>query len=1122
MLDRGTEQQIAHLSVGSHVGLVYQDPTDPLPTVGAFFRAGLGLGERCVYVADDEAVKQLRSALPALGVDGTVECARGALQLIAAQEWLFSETGEPRGMIDGLRRRIDDALADGFAGIRVAIEMTEALAITNDPKRLRAYAVAVNTLVPRSRSRCIFLYRQTSLTPACLREVLHAHPLVALDGRLYPNIYYEPPDAALDEVSQGYRVNAMIDQIRQTSAAAEQLRQRQDHQAVISELILDALGNADFSRISQKAATVLATSLGNEFAKVLELLPDGTRLLLRAGVGWREGLVGHATVDAGIDSQAGYTLLSNHPVIVDDLSTELRFRGSPLLVEHGVISGMSTIIQGRDRPWGVLGTHTTARRRFTDDDVRFLQAIADVLALALDRGQLAAARARLIATVETSLDAIVGTTLDGVITTWNTSAERLLSYTADEVLGHPLSILIPASRQEEFGRMVTRIKPGEQVQDDQAALLRRDGEIIPVTLAISSLSEDTGVTAGLVLIAHDRTGYHQLKAEWEQLLAREQTSRTRAEIAHVLWKGEWRFRQLVENIQDYAIFIVDAQGRVASWNTGAQRILGYRPEEILGKHVSIFHLPEEIRSGKSEERLRTAARQGRYEDTGWRVRQDGSRFWANVVVTALHDRDGLIIGFASITCDLTERRRAEAEITALKDALAEQLAGMTDLYRLVVRLTTHRTLKSVFDEILGAVTALQHTDRSALLLYDPNQDRLYPVASTGLDEAFLDRLDVLSPEADVSRRAVKERRGIIVTDLEEDLVDTASVVVGRHGGYRAVFSTPLITQRGDVIGALASYFRDPHQPTEREVSLIDLYARFAAGFIENVRLVEAARDAARQPDAFPGSIRSARPQDALGGQNVDGATSARLRKRLSSVSSGEARDWNEAGVACFLATVPIFQELLPEALHHVAKIALIRQVQRGQFVFLEGEPVNALRVVVEGQIKILRETEDGREVILRLVNPREPFSIMGNGTEPVERSSAQAHEDATILEIPTAEFVRLLSGSPSGTRATLEAFAALLQDAEARICDLQTQGAERRLARVLIQLAPRSTVQLNDQSHVSLELTRQELADLAGTNLSTASRTISAWVKAGIIAAGRAWIIILDHPSLRTIAMNAE
>ncbi|MBX6363036.1 MAG: PAS domain S-box protein [Gemmatimonadetes bacterium] len=146
-------------------------------------------------------------------------------------------------------------------------------------------------------------------------------------------------------------------------------------------------------------------------------------------------------------------------------------------------------------------------------------------------------------------------------------------------------------------------------------------------------------------------------------------------------------RLLVSSVQDYAIFALDATGHVASWTPGAQRINGYTAAEIIGKHFSTFYPPEDLEWGKPAWELEVAAAEGRFEDEGWRVRKDGSRYWANVIITPLRDEAGTLIGFAKITRDLTERREAElraiadarrvAEVEAASKAKSEFLAAMS-------------------------------------------------------------------------------------------------------------------------------------------------------------------------------------------------------------------------------------------------------------------------------------------------------------------------------------------------------------------------------------------------------------------------------------------------------------
>lgn len=177
----------------------------------------------------------------------------------------------------------------------------------------------------------------------------------------------------------------MYEKLRESET---KLQSRLRQQAAVARLGQMALTQTDLALLFDETVAVVAQVLEVEFCKILEQRPDEDSLLLRAGVGWQEGLVGQAMVGTDLDSQAGYTLLSNEPVIVTDLATDTRFSGPPLLTEHGVVSGVSIIIQGRERPFGVLGAHTAEYRRFTQDDVNFLRAVAHILAAAVSRAEI--------------------------------------------------------------------------------------------------------------------------------------------------------------------------------------------------------------------------------------------------------------------------------------------------------------------------------------------------------------------------------------------------------------------------------------------------------------------------------------------------------------------------------------------------------------------------------------------------------------------------------------------------------------------------------------------------------------------------------------------------------------
>ncbi|HVH85464.1 MAG TPA: GAF domain-containing protein, partial [Terriglobales bacterium] len=201
--------------------------------------------------------------------------------------------------------------------------------------------------------------------------------------------------AVLDETGELIEYLGTSVDVTERKVAEQELAGRLRQQAIVAELGQYALATPDLQVIMEKAVNLLADSLDVEYTKILELLPDGKALRLRAGVGWKEGVVGSATVGADTNSQAGYTLLSAGPVIVEDLRREARFTGPPLLRDHGVVSGMSVIIGGGEQPWGVLGAHTSRRRDFTKDDTQFLQGVANIIAHGIQRERAEEERERL-------------------------------------------------------------------------------------------------------------------------------------------------------------------------------------------------------------------------------------------------------------------------------------------------------------------------------------------------------------------------------------------------------------------------------------------------------------------------------------------------------------------------------------------------------------------------------------------------------------------------------------------------------------------------------------------------------------------------------------------------------
>jgi len=184
----------------------------------------------------------------------------------------------------------------------------------------------------------------------------------------------------LEEVNQTLRTRAL-----DRSEATKALANRVERQEVVTKLGLRTLEGVSPETLIQESLEALAGTLGLEYAKLLELVPGGRTLRLVAGVGWQPGLVGSYTVIANPGTQSGFTLSSERPVIAEDIRSDARFRAMPLLEEHGVVSGMSVIVLGDEEPYGVLGVHTNRKHRFSEEDVLFLQSVANLVALAMRR-----------------------------------------------------------------------------------------------------------------------------------------------------------------------------------------------------------------------------------------------------------------------------------------------------------------------------------------------------------------------------------------------------------------------------------------------------------------------------------------------------------------------------------------------------------------------------------------------------------------------------------------------------------------------------------------------------------------------------------------------------------------
>ncbi len=246
--------------------------------------------------------------------------------------------------------------------------------------------------------------------------------------------------------------------------------------------------------------------------------------------------------------------------------------------------------------------------------------------------------------------AIYMLTPEGIVSSWNAGAQRFKGYQPAEIIGQHFSrFYSEEDRKSGLPQRALETATREGKFEGEGWRVRKDGTRFWANVVVDAIKDPAGNLIGFAKITRDLT------------------ERRAAELT--LRRSEEQFRLLVQGVTDYAIYLLDTEGRITSWNAGAQRIKGYRPEEIIGSHFSRFYTEEDRATDAPRKALETALREGRFEKEGWRVRKDGERFWANIIIDPIRNDGGELIGFAKVTRDITERRNAQVELERAREAL---------------------------------------------------------------------------------------------------------------------------------------------------------------------------------------------------------------------------------------------------------------------------------------------------------------------------------------------------------------------------------------------------------------------------------------------------------------------
>ncbi|MBD0302278.1 MAG: PAS domain-containing protein [Tolypothrix sp. T3-bin4] len=576
-----------------------------------------------------------------------------------------------------------------------------------------------------------------------------------------------------DSSGTALRMSGVTIDITKRKQAEERLELYANRQALVAELSQSALAGTNLTTLMNSAVTLIAHSLKVEYCKVLELLPNGEALLLRAGVGWQPGLVGEATVGTDRNSQAGYTLLSAEPVIVNDLRTETRFNGPPLLHNHQVVSGMSVVIQGKERPFGVLGAHTTQARNFSRDEIYFLQAIANILATANERQRMENA----LKESEQRWQLAVQGTNDG-IWDWNvktsevffsTRWKQMLGYEEEEISNH-------------LDECLTRVHPDDIVRLRQVI---QDHFAKRTPFYISEHRVRCKDNTYKWILARGQ-------AQWDEdnnaiRMVGSYTDITERKLAEEqLHQSEDRFQIVVRATND-VVWDWDLLTNQVWWNQNVQT-LGYSTENVSSDTT---WWREHIHP---EDRLRVVSNMNA-------AMASGKQFWSNEYRFlradntyayildrgyVVYDNTGKAVRMIGAMMDMSDRKRVEEEL--LKQNMRSQLFG-----DVTVKIRESLDIDEILHTSVTEVQQLLHADR--VVIFRLWSDGSGTIVKEAVVPGFpvLQAWDIIDPCFNLSY-IEKYRHGRIgsIQDVDKANIDPCYYQMLQSFGAKANLVVPIL------------------------------------------------------------------------------------------------------------------------------------------------------------------------------------------------------------------------------------------------------------------------------------------------------------------------------------------
>lgn len=764
---------------GTHLCHFYDTTDDYFRTVVPYLAAGLEGNELCMWLhTPPVSASEARAAMHQGVADLDRYVERGLMLFEPAADWLLTDgalnqpyfTRAWDALIAGMTQR-------GLAGLRIA---------------------GCVACLPGLKWAEIGCYEQD------LNESLAGKPMIALCG--YPLATTEAVGVLDVARTHQYAIakrGGEWDVVETPAIRLRQLAIRNRQESAIADLGLMAVREGSLDTLMNETVSLAAQTLGTGHGIIWQVRPEQNDLILRSNIGW-EQLPADAVVPMDNGTVAQFVFSNDQPVIASDLQRDSRFEQSWIMRDYRIASIVTAVIRGRGRPWGVLIVHSMTPRSFGADDLRFLESLANVLALAIERDEHERAERHKKETLQTIFDNIpVMISLvdsSGQLVYSNPEWERMLGWTLAEA--QQVDIIAeffpdPQQRQRMYELMEHTDFRWHDFQPRT-----RTGNVIESTWADFPLSDGSSMKFGIDV-----------------------TERKRAEE---------KFRLLMESIDESIWSLTPDLEQVILINPAGERLVGRTLESLRAPRAWVECVHPEDR-----ERVWNAARDGSAIGDFRIVRPDGSIRWAHSRLVQMRDPSGTVISFSGVTQDVTERKQAEEERERLLARSEDALARLHAIESITDAALGHMALDDLLKELLARLRSALQTDICSVMLFDEVQNSLMVRAIDGVPMSRIAAAGSRVPSpSPIWRRLTKDRRPVILDDALADATpewrEWITKLLGQIGSSMGV---PLVVEE-KLIGTVVAGSTMHRRFTEDELDLLRVVADRVAPPIERARLLE--------------------------------------------------------------------------------------------------------------------------------------------------------------------------------------------------------------------------------------------------------------------------------------------